>query len=53
MDVEADKRRGWHRHGILVVSADDDRLSWPERQLIDQLGAKLYGARRRNEARHG
>jgi len=53
MDVEAEKHKGWHRHGILVVAADDERLSWPERELIDQLGARLYGARRRKEARHG
>ncbi len=33
--------------GILaVVKADDDRLSWPERELIQQLGEKLYGKRK-------
>jgi len=43
IDVEAEKRDGWRRHGILVVSADDARLTWPERELVKQLGDKLYG----------
>lgn len=51
IDVEAEKRDGWRRHGILVISAEDHRLAWPERELVEQLGAKLYG--RRSEARDG
>lgn len=48
------KREGWHEHGILVVSADDQRLTWPERELIRQLGGRLYGKRSSNkEACHG
>ncbi len=48
------KREGWHEHGILVVSEDDHRLTWPERELIRQLGGKLYGKRSTNkEAYHG
>ncbi len=43
IDVEAEKRDGWRRYGILVVSADDARLTWPERELVKQLGDKLYG----------
>jgi hypothetical protein len=39
------KREGWHEHGILVVSEQDQRLTWPERILIRQLGEKLYGKR--------
>lgn len=35
------KREGWNSEGILVVKADDDRLSWPEREMIRQLGEKL------------
>lgn len=31
------------RPGILVVSADDRRLTWAERELVRQLGSKLYG----------
>ena len=45
VDAEAEKRAGWRRHGILVVAEQDPRLSWPERELIRQLGAKLYGER--------
>ena len=39
------KRDGWHEHGILVVSEHDRRLTWPERELIRQLGEKLHGKR--------
>jgi hypothetical protein len=27
------------------VSIDDPRLTWPERELVRQLGEKLYGPR--------
>lgn len=53
IDVETEKRDGWREHGILVVSDDDDRLTWPERDLVRQLGAKLYGPRVTGEAGHG
>ncbi|MGE0580498.1 hypothetical protein [Reyranella sp.] len=47
------KRDGWREQGVLVVEQDDERLSWPERELIRQLGDKLYGAgRKRQETRH-
>jgi len=46
------KREGWHEQGLLVVSAEDHRLTWPERELVRQLGAKLYGKQDRKEARH-
>ena len=45
------KRNGWRDQNILVVSADDDRLSWSEREMLRQIGEKLYG--KRKEARHG
>jgi hypothetical protein len=44
------KREGWHELGILVVNEDDQRLSWPERQLIRQLGERLFGKRQPKEA---
>ena len=47
IDPEAEKRTGWRRHGILVVAEQDPRLSWPERELIRQLDARLYGQRGR------
>ena len=45
VDPEAQKRTGWRRHGILVIAEQDPRLSWPERELVRQLGTKLYGRR--------
>jgi hypothetical protein len=45
------KREGWREQKVLVVSETDPRLSWPERELVRQLGDKLYGYRK--EARHG
>ena len=53
-DPEQVKREGWHEQGVLAVSADDDRLTWPERELVRQLGEKLYGPRPSDrESRHG
>jgi hypothetical protein len=43
------KHEGWHEQNILVVSLDDQRLTWPERELIHQLGTKLYGKRKPKE----
>ena len=40
------KRDGWREQGVLAVSIEDQRLSWPERELIKQLGEKLYGKSR-------
>jgi hypothetical protein len=39
------KREGWVELGVLAVSLDDLGLTWPERQLVEQLGTKLYGRR--------
>ncbi|WP_298596266.1 hypothetical protein [uncultured Limnohabitans sp.] len=43
MDVEAAKRQGWREQHILVVSDEDDRLDFLERQLIRSIGERLYG----------
>jgi hypothetical protein len=51
-DPEQVKREGWRDQGLLAVSLDDHRLTWPERELVRQLGERLYGKRER-EARHG
>lgn len=53
MPPETIKRDGWQAQGILVVSENDRRLTWPERELVRQLGRKLYGDRPAKEARHG
>lgn len=52
-DPEQVKREGWHEQSILVVSPEDQRLSWPERELVRQLGEKLYGKRSMREAANG
>jgi hypothetical protein len=43
MDVESVKREGFNQHGILVVAVEDQRLSWIERQIVKQLGERIYG----------
>ena len=51
-DADEVKRDGWRDQGLLAVSVDDHRLTWPERELIRQLGERLYGARpTQNEVR--
>lgn len=45
MDTEEVKRQGFNEHGILVVAVDDQRLSWIERQIVKQLGERLYAQR--------
>lgn len=50
MDVEAVKRRGWRELRLLVVTLEDERLDWVERELIRRIGERLYGAQ---EVRHG
>ncbi|MCL7466072.1 hypothetical protein [Phaeovulum sp. NW3] len=53
-DPEQVKRDGWHEQGVLAVNVEDQRLTWPERELVEQLGAKLYGPRGKGkEVRHG
>ena len=53
INAEGTKVFGWNRHGILVVSVDDDRLSWVEKELVQNLGDKLYGRGHRREVYHG
>ena len=53
-DQERLKRDGWRDQGVFAVSIDDARLTWPERELVEQLGNRLYGKRSVDkEARHG
>ena len=42
-DPETIKQTGWRDQHILVVSADDDRLDWTERELLRRIGDRLYG----------
>ncbi len=46
-DPEQVKREGWRKQRVLAVSLDDARLTWPERELVRQLGERLYGRRGR------
>ena len=32
------KREGWREQGVLVIAENDHRLTWPEREMIRQLG---------------
>jgi len=45
------KRLGWQSQRVLVIEADDERLTWPERELVRQLGERLYGKAQRQERR--
>lgn len=47
------KREGWREQGVLVIAEDDPRLTWPERELVKQLGSKLYGKRSGKDVCHG
>lgn len=47
------KRDGWREQGLLAVNVDDTRLTWPERELVEQLGTRLYGPRPAEDLRHG
>ena len=51
-DPDQVKCEGWKEQGLLAVAVDDNRLTWPERELVRQLGEKLYG-KRGPEVRHG
>lgn len=51
--VDQVKRDGWIEQAMLVVSVNDQRLTWPEREFIRQLGDRLYGKRDTQEERHG
>ena len=47
------KRQGWQAQRVLVIDANDERLTWPERELIRQLGERLYGETQQQERHHG
>jgi hypothetical protein len=49
-DPEQIKREGWRDQQILVISPDDARLDWVERELLRRIGDRLYGPK---ERQHG
>jgi hypothetical protein len=44
-ELEMLRRRAWRQDGVLSLRDGDDRLTWPERELVRQLGERLYGGR--------
>ena len=45
-DPEGIKRQGWRDQHILVVSEQDARLDFVEREFVRRLGERLYGGKR-------
>jgi hypothetical protein len=45
-DLEAIKQTGWRDQHILVVSEQDERLDFVEREFVRRLGERLYGGKR-------
>lgn len=43
VDYEDLKRHGFQDQGLVIVSVNDPRLSWDQREIIKQVGEKLYG----------
>lgn len=39
------RQDGWREQGLLAVGCEDPRLTWPEQELVRQLGERLYGVR--------
>lgn len=37
------KRQAFRDQGILIVNLDDPKIGWEERQLLLNIGKKLYG----------
>ena len=49
-DLDAIKEQGWRGQHILVVNAQDERLDYLERELLQRIGERLYG---KGGGRHG
>jgi len=45
-DLEAIKQNGWRDQHILVVSEQDERLDFVEREFVRRIGERLYGGKR-------
>ena len=46
VDISFMKRRAFHDTNILIVNLDDDKLGWDDKQLLLNIGEKLYGKRK-------
>ena len=45
-DLEGIKQSGWRDRHILVVSEQDERLDFVEREFVRRIGERLYGGNR-------
>ncbi len=45
-DLEVIKQTGWRDQHILVVSEEDARLDFVEREFVRRIGERLYGGKR-------
>ena len=45
-NLDVIKARGWQNERILVVSAQDERLDFVEREFVRRIGERLYGGKR-------
>lgn len=45
IDCAAIKKAGWLDNGMLVVDRNDPKLGWAYREMVDAIGAHLYGER--------
>jgi len=45
-DLETIKQTGWRDQQILVVSEQDARLDFVEREFVRRIGERLYGGKR-------
>jgi hypothetical protein len=44
-DLEVMKRNGWRDQHVLVVSEQDDRLDFVEKEIVRRIGERLYGGK--------
>ena len=50
MDIDHVKRKGWQKDGILVIDINNPKLSWPDRELLKQIGNRFYGQSKINNS---
>lgn len=48
IDLERVKKQGWSKDGILVINVEDERLSWPEKEIIKQIGNRIHNLKKEN-----
>jgi hypothetical protein len=41
-EIETLRHKAW-KSGFLTISIRDDRLTWPDRELLMQIGKRIYG----------